>query len=90
MKTVPGFKLRPLGREFILTAEGMRQVDFNRMISLNQSAAFLWKAVDGRESFTVEDLADLLVGEYEIDRETALKDSAAIAAKWMEAGIATE
>ncbi|MBR4808895.1 MAG: PqqD family peptide modification chaperone [Bacteroidales bacterium] len=89
MKTVPGFTLRPLGKEFIITAENIRQIDFNRMISLNESAAYLWKEVDGKE-FTVETLADLLLERYEVDRETALRDSEAIAAKWKEAGIATD
>lgn len=88
MKTVPGFTLRPLGKEFIITAESVKQINFNKMISLNESAAYLWKSVDGKD-FSPEDLADLLVERYEIDRETALKDSEAIAAKWVEAGIVT-
>ena len=89
MKTVPGFTLRPLGKEFIITAESIKQINFNRMISLNESAAYLWKSVDGKE-FTAEDLADLLCDRYEIDHETALRDSVAIAAKWKEAGIAVD
>ena len=86
MKTVEGFRLRPLGAEFIVTSESIKQVNFNKMISLNESAAYLWREVEGRD-FSVEDLADLLVARYEIDRETALKDSDAIAQKWLEAGI---
>lgn len=89
MKIAEGFRLRPLGREFIVTAENMRQMNFNKMIALNSTAAFLWKSVEGKE-FTVQDLSDLLVGEYEVDRETADKDSAAIAQKWIEAGIVVE
>ena len=89
MKTIPGFTLRPLGKEFIITAESIKQINFNKMISLNESAAYLWKSVDGKY-FNAEDLADLLVERYEIDRETALRDSKAIAAKWLEAGIVTE
>ncbi|MCR5709084.1 MAG: PqqD family protein [Bacteroidales bacterium] len=89
MKTIPGFTLRPLGKEFIITAESIKQINFNKMISLNESAAYLWKSVDGKD-FTAEDLADLLVERYVIDRDTALRDSQAIAAKWIEAGIVTE
>ena len=89
MKTIPGFTLRPLGKEFIITAESIKQINFNKMISLNESAAYLWKSVDGKD-FNAEDLADLLVERYEIDRETALRDSKAIAAKWLGAGIVTE
>lgn len=89
MKTKEGFVLRPLGREFILTAEDVKQVNFNKMISLNESAAYLWKEIEGKD-FTAQDLADLLVARYEIDMQTALHDSEVIAAKWVEAGIASE
>jgi len=89
MKLIDGFRLRPLGKEFIVVGEGPSQVDFNKMIALNQSAAYLWKEVEGK-AFTVEDLAELLVKEYEIDRELALRDSEVIAAKWIEAGIARQ
>lgn len=89
MKTVEGFILRSLCKEYILTAENTNQINFNKMISLNESAAYLWQSVEGKE-FTVDTLADLLVERYEIDRETAFRDSEAIAAKWKEAGIATD
>lgn len=87
MKLSSGFRMRRLGAEHIVTAEGAGQVNFNKMISLNSSAAYLWQSVEDKE-FTVEDLADLLVEKYEIDRETALRDSAVLAEKWIEAGIA--
>ena len=89
MKTVAGFKIRPLGTETVLIPEKMQTVNFNKMISLNSSAAFLWKSVVGKD-FTVDDLADALVAEYGIDRELALTDSKAIAEKWIEAGIVEE
>lgn len=89
MKIVPGFTLRPLGKEFIITAENIKQIDFNKMISLNESAAYLWKSVADKD-FTAEDLAALLEERYEIDHETALRDSEAIAAKWLEVGIVAE
>ena len=89
MRLKEGFRLRPLGNEFILLAEGTAQVNFNKMISLNSSAAFLWKNVVGKE-FTAGDLCDLLLGEYDVDSETASKDAEAIAQAWIEAGIAIE
>lgn len=89
MKQVEGFKLRTICGENIITGEGLVQINFNKMISLNESAALLWKAVEGKE-FSVSDLADVLTGEYEIDRETAEKDADAIARKWIEAGVVAE
>lgn len=87
MKATEGFRLRKLGQEFIVVGEGLAQVNFNKMISLNSSAAYLWESIQGKE-FTVNDLAQLLVDKYGIDMDLALKDSASIADAWVNAGIA--
>ena len=89
MKTVEGFRLRTMLGEHIIAGEGLAQINFNKIISLNESAAYLWETVSGKE-FTVEDLAAALVEKYGIEKELALKDSEAIAKKWIEAGIVTE
>lgn len=81
--------MRPLGKEYIIVAEGAKLVNFNKMISLNQSAAYLWSNIEGKE-FTAETLCDLLLARYEVDKETASKDSEAIIAAWLEAGIVEE
>jgi len=86
MKQIEGFKLRPLGKEFIITGEGAAQVNFNKMISLNATAAYLWECVQDKE-FTVEDLKAALLDRYEVDEETAGKDAEAIAEKWIKVGI---
>lgn len=86
MKTKKGFRLRTLGKDNILTAEGIEVVDFNRMIALNSTAAFLWTSVEGKE-FDVDTLVDLLVGEYGISVELARKDSETLINDWIEAGV---
>ena len=89
MKIIDGFKMRTIAGESVVVGEGMAQINFNKLISLNESAAILWEAVCDKE-FSVSDLADVLVENYEIDRETAEKDSQAIATKWIEAGVVAE
>ena len=86
MKTKKGFVLRSLGREFILVAEGLEAADANRLISMNESAAFLWKAVEDKE-FDADTLINLLIEEYGIDREVAEKDVAALLETWGKAEI---
>lgn len=90
MKTIPGFVLRPLGNEFILVGESVSLVNFNKMITMNETAAYLWQKVDGAESFTAADLQQLLLAEYEVAPEQALADAEATMAKWLESGIAEE
>lgn len=80
--------MRKLGTEHIVLAEGANLVNFNKMISFNESAAYLWENLQGE--FTVEDLANLLTQKYEVDRQTALADSANIAQSWLKAGLITE
>lgn len=89
MKAKEGFRLRKLGSEHILVGEGLSQVNFNKMISLNSSATYLWESIQGKE-FSVADLAQLLVDKYKIDMDLAKKDSDAIAKAWLEAGITEE
>ncbi len=89
MKIIEGFRLRKLGKEHIIIGEGQQQVNFNKMVSLNETAAYLWYKLEGRD-FTVEDMADLLCEEYEVDREVALEDSKKLAEKWLEADLISE
>ena len=42
MKIKKGFVLRQMCGENIVTAEGLEHINFNKLISLNSTAAFLW------------------------------------------------
>lgn len=86
MRTRKGFVLRTLGKEYILVAEGLEAVDANKLISMNESAAFLWKAVDDKE-FDADTLINLLMEEYGIVHEVAEKDVAALLETWKKAEI---
>lgn len=87
MRIIEGFRLRDVMGQATVIGEGVDQVNFNKLITLNSTAAFLWKEIEGKD-FDVDMLADLLVGEYGIDKETAQKDAASVAAKWQEIGLA--
>ena len=82
-----GFVLRTICGQNVVSGEGTSQVNFSKLVSLNETAAYLFKAVQGRE-FTAETLANLLLDAYEVDRETALKDAETLCAQWKEIGIA--
>ena len=87
MKIKKGFVLRQMCGENIVTAEGLEHINFNKLISLNATAAFLWEKVEGKE-FTIEEMAQYLVEEYGIDMELALTDAGKLAQAWIDAGIA--
>lgn len=86
MKIIEGFKLRDICGAFVVIGEGEAHIDFSKVISLNESAACVWKAVQDKE-FSLEDMTYALMSEYEIDQETALKDCKILVEQWKDAGV---
>ena len=86
MKQKKGFKLRNICGENIIVAEGIENIDFSKIISMNESSAYLWEQTRDRD-FTVDDLCQLLLDEYDVDETTAYADAEAVVAKWLEIGI---
>ena len=70
----------------IVTGEGLEQIDFNKLVSLNSSAAYLWEHLVSRE-FDLETMVDLLLERYDIERSVALKDARALLDNWKSIGL---
>ena len=86
MKAKKGFKLRDVCGEKIIVAEGKENIDFSNIISMNESSAYLWEKLYGKE-FNTDDMTSLLTAEYDVDEATARADCQALAKQWLEAGI---
>lgn len=86
MRIIDGFRLRNIMGQASIVGEGVKQIDFNKLITLNDSAAYLWESIEGKD-FSIATLANLLMKKYGIDAETALKDATTIANKWVEIGV---
>ena len=86
MKTKKGFRLRNVCGENIIVAEGIENIDFSRIISMNETSAYLWQNIQDND-FDADTLVKLLLAEYEVDEATARKDAERLIAKWQEAGI---
>ena len=86
MKTKKNFNLRNVCGENIIVAEGEENIDFSDIISMNETSAYLWKQVQGKE-FTPEQLVDLLRQEYDVAMDEAQHDVAQLIKVWHDAGI---
>lgn len=86
MKQKKGFKLRNICGEHVVVAEGIENIDFSKIISMNESSAYLWEKAVGHD-FTAEDLCQFLLEAYDVDEKTALADAKAVMTQWTEAGI---
>ena len=86
MKICEGMVLRSLAGCFIVTGDGRSPVDFSKVISLNETAAYLWGEVKDKE-FSVDDLAALLTARYDVDEQTAKADAEKLVESWRDAGL---
>lgn len=86
MKIKNGFKMRDVCGSYVVLANGMEHRNYNKMINLNASAAYLWKAVCDKE-FTQDMLVELLTAEYDVSAETAWADVQKLIEDWKNAGV---
>ena len=86
MKINEGFELRTVCDENVIVAYGRKNIDFSKVISLNESAALMWREVVGKE-FTEDDLVKILTDTYEVTEEQARKDVITLIGQWQEIGM---
>ena len=89
MKIKEGFILRSICGEYVVVGEGLTQVNFNKMLSLNETAAYLWKEAQGKE-FSKEDLVQFLLDKYEVSPEQAAADVDKLVTIWIQEGVVVE
>lgn len=69
MKIKKDFMLRQVAGNYIVVPVGAASVDFNGMLTLNETGAFLFKSL--QEGTDRDNLVSSLLEEYDVDRETA-------------------
>ena len=79
MKIKQQYKVREMAGEYVVIMQGKLGSDLTRIISLNESALYLWNALEGK-SFDVTTVANMLAEFYGIDDAVAERD----AARWIE------
>lgn len=84
MKIKEGFVLRTIAGSNIVVPMGNACLDFNGMITLNDSGAFLWRVLE--KGSDVEGMTTALLQEYEVDEATARACSESFLNKLKEAG----
>ena len=90
MKIKKGFELQVVCGEYLVVAAGEENVNFSKIISLNESAAYLWNNLVDKEAFTIDDMTALLLNEYDVEESIAREDRELIAERWKEMELAEE
>jgi hypothetical protein len=72
MQIKNGFMLREIAGQSVVVPIGSRVVEFNGIMTLSESGALLWKKLE--QNTSVDEMVELLLREYDIDKNTAQKD----------------
>ena len=87
MRIKNDFVLREVCGEHVIMGEGLKAIDFRKILSLNESAAWLWQEAKAQGDFTVESLTPRLCEEYEVTAEEARASVTDIIEKWDAEGV---
>lgn len=74
MKKKPGFDLRNVCGAYVIIATGMQNIDFSKLIALNDTSAFIWNCIPDNADFTIDELVEKLTDEYEVSADEAYAD----------------
>jgi hypothetical protein len=85
MRIAKGFNLMNIAEQNIIVPVGVKNINFNKMISLNNSGALLWRQL--QEDKTEKELLRAMLEEYDIDEASASRDIKNFICKLKEAGI---
>ena len=86
MKIKSGFTLREIGTDHVVVPEGIEVINFNKLVSLNKTAKYIWEQMEGKD-FSVEDIAKLLTEKYNVLEVIALADAKQLADRWKNIGL---
>ena len=87
MRIKKDFVLREVCGENVIMCEGLKAIDFRKLLALNKSAAWIWKEAQAQGDFTVESLTARLCEEYDVTTEEARSSVADILEKWDKEGL---
>ena len=89
MKKINGFAMRRLGQDAMIVAESVDLIDFDKIVSLNSSAAYIWESLPDND-FSTRTITDLLMQRYDVEEKIASKDAEDLVNLWIKAGIIKE
>lgn len=79
--------MRNVCGEHVIVGEGLGAVNFGKLISLNETAAYLWEEAARQGDFGIDSLVKALTDEYDVDEERARGDVEHIVGEWQKIGV---
>lgn len=89
MKLKENLTVRKIGDEYMMVSDSDAGLDYTRVISLNETAAYLVEEV-GKREFTKDEWIELLMNKYDVEREVAEADVQLLIDKFVKEGLFEE
>lgn len=89
MKIKDNLSVRKIGNEYMIVSDSDAGLDYTRVISLNETAAYLVEEV-GKREFTKNEWIELLMNKYDVEREVAQADVQLLIDKFVKEGLFEE
>lgn len=86
MRIKEGFILRSVADNYIVIGVDGEAVDFNGMITLNETGAFLWKIL-AEQDVSRDALVEQITSQYDIEEKIAAEDIDAFLEKLTDADL---
>lgn len=88
MKLCDNYVMKNLANETILVHQDEKNVDFSKIINLNEIAVFIINKI--QEGLNTLEICKAITKEYDIDEKTAEEDTENFIKKLLELGIINE
>lgn len=85
MRIAKEFILREIAGECVLVPTGATTQEFNGLITMSDTARFIWENMEKADS--LDEMIEMILEEYEIDEETARKDAVGFISQLLQAGF---
>ena len=85
MRVKDGFVCRSVGETHMAVPVGTRTQEVPGVVALSESGVLLWERL--QNDVTIDDLVEVLLAEYEVERDQAEKDVRAFVSYLSENGL---
>ena len=66
MRLKEGLTVRKIGDDYVIVAPEQGMVDLSKVYSLNETAAWLWEQLEGKD-FQLQDMIDYVREQYDVE-----------------------
>ena len=85
MKKTEGYLIKKLENEYVLLPFGERAEEVNEVISLSETAGFMY--LHAEEADSVDELAEIVSREYEVEKSVVYEDVEAVVKTLKQKGV---